>query len=1027
MMKKCILLFLLICCVTVQAEIVNRYSFNDGDTEAVDSIGGKNGTLTNTATISGNKLVLNGSSAVELPSDTLDAGLTSVTIETWCQLGTSNTWARLFDFGGSEGANGGNTFYLVPNNNTGGMQLCISTTGFPSWQTGENNIYGTGLAAGVYTHVACVFDGSVPEIRLYINGQLAASAATTMDIALVARQNAYIGDSSYTGDPYFNGSIDEFRIYDTALSDDEVLQSFEAGADASFTPGLSAKKPNPKNGETDVSINIGTISWTPDPLAFGHNVFFGSDPNVGNATIEDLMGATVYEGLDVNSIDLTRLNFGTTYYWRVDEVNNSTLKEVYRGKLWSFTTEPEGVKLAATNVAGVEFNSPIEVYSYQDPNSTYNGKGLDDVNGTHSNENTETNSTMWVGMGDAPGDVWLKYELDQVYKLYQLQIWNYNEPEPSLPFGAKDVNILYSIDNVTWKALDEIQVFPMGTGESTYKADIFVNMNGAIAKYVKLSFLSSHTEGMYTGGISEIRFFVIPTRVTVPSPANNATNVDVGSILSWKAGRGVAVHKIYIDSDKNAVIDGTAAIKGETEDSSYSMVLGLGKTYYWKVDEVNDAEEYTTWDGPVWKFSTPQFILVDGFEIGYGNDPGKDAVFLTWKDGAELGDSSNGSYMGRKSEPYLQTINHSGGHSAPMEYDNQSYSYSEVKAETSKLAIGPDWSKGNPNTMEIWFRADANDVNEPVTDKLYAAFNDGNRIYYDGLESRIRRASWSRFNVPLDGIDLSNITSVTIGVEKIGGTGGIGTIYIDDIRLTIYVPADAVDPGTDNLIAYYKMENNVQDSSGSGLNGTFSGDGAATYVAGPFTSYGQALDFNPDTNDVVDLGAAEPFNFTGSFSISLWAKIQGWGNEWGHTMVATHGEGTMGFQIRRGGGWIGGMQGMPATGFCFTTRGISILNTTNSEDMMVDTPVIGDWLYITCIYDKENNTKSIYFDGELVRVVDTEPTAVFGPSTTNASIGARANAANSAFEALFNGMLDDVRFYDDALTDGEVKYLYKTE
>jgi hypothetical protein len=550
----------------------------------------------------------------------------------------------------------------------------------------------------------------------------------------------------------------------------------------------------------------------------------------------------------------------------------------------------------------------------------------------------------------------------------------------------------------------------MATGEITYKADIFVDMNGALAKYVKLSFLSSYFDGLYTGGISEIKFLVIPTRAAVPSPANNATNVDVDSILSWKAGRGAAVHKIYISSDEDSVINRNSNIKSETTSPNYSIALDLGSTYYWRVDEVNEAEEYTIWDGPVWKFSTQQFILIDGFETGYGNDTTTDAVFLTWKDGAELGDSSNGSYMGRKSEPYLQTINHSGGHSAPMQYDNTSLSYSEVKAETSKLLNGPDWSLGNPEALVIWFRSDSNDVNEPVTDRLYVELNDANKKIYDGPASYIRRAAWVRWEVPLTGISLSNVNSITIGVERIGSTGGMGILYFDDIMLTTLSPAP-VNPGTDGLLAKYAMENNVQDTSGNGLNGTLVGtaNGGLTFVDG-LSGYGKALVFDGN-DDCVDLGNKPEFNPAGSFSVSIWAKINTWSTNWGHVMIGNRGEGTVGWQIRR----------YSNSSLCFTTRGVG----TNQDDTNSNaTPGLNVWTNITCVYDSEAHTKSIYIDGVLDKTVNlTGTTYVVAATTHNTYIGARADSANTAKEGFFTGSLDQILIYNRALSAGEAAFL----
>ena len=57
-MKKLVILFLLGYGLVAQGAIVHRYSFTDGDTVAVDSVGGGNGTLQGTAVISGNQLVL---------------------------------------------------------------------------------------------------------------------------------------------------------------------------------------------------------------------------------------------------------------------------------------------------------------------------------------------------------------------------------------------------------------------------------------------------------------------------------------------------------------------------------------------------------------------------------------------------------------------------------------------------------------------------------------------------------------------------------------------------------------------------------------------------------------------------------------------------------------------------------------------------------------------------------------------------------------------------------------------------------
>jgi hypothetical protein len=229
--------FALVFClgIVAQGAVVNRYSFNEGDTVAVDSIGGKDGALDGTATISGGKLILDGGGSVHLPGDILDPGLESVTIEAWyTENHDADIWTRLFDFGGTAADGGGGYVMFCVPHQYGTTRFTVATKGFPGWQTGEETVSGP-IFTGEQTHVVCVWDGPGAEIKIYMNGVLQEAIATTMDLSLIARENAYIGDSCYTGDPYMIGTVDEFRIYNTALADAEVLDSFNAGPDAEIS------------------------------------------------------------------------------------------------------------------------------------------------------------------------------------------------------------------------------------------------------------------------------------------------------------------------------------------------------------------------------------------------------------------------------------------------------------------------------------------------------------------------------------------------------------------------------------------------------------------------------------------------------------------------------------------------------------------------------------------------------------------------------------------------------------------------
>jgi len=101
--------------------------------------------------------------------------------------------------------------------------------------------------------------------------------------------------------------------------------------------GLQASQPNPPDGATDVSRDV-DLSWKSGTSAGAHDVYFGTDANaVADATTTDFGSypGLTYVKIDVNSYDPGLLELQTTYYWRVDEVNEP---DIWPSDVWSFTT-----------------------------------------------------------------------------------------------------------------------------------------------------------------------------------------------------------------------------------------------------------------------------------------------------------------------------------------------------------------------------------------------------------------------------------------------------------------------------------------------------------------------------------------------------------------------------------------------------------------------------------------------------------------------------------------------------------------
>ena len=153
-------------------------------------------------------------------------GATAITIATWIKVTTAQNWQRVFDVGINAHINantrtGTKYFNLVSQNDSNPSQLAfaITTNGFAS----EQMLHGTALApSDGWKHVAVTLDGS--RGTLYVDGQSVATdpAVTLRPSDLGAIDYAYIGKSQFGADPYFDGQIDEFRVYGRALDATEI-------------------------------------------------------------------------------------------------------------------------------------------------------------------------------------------------------------------------------------------------------------------------------------------------------------------------------------------------------------------------------------------------------------------------------------------------------------------------------------------------------------------------------------------------------------------------------------------------------------------------------------------------------------------------------------------------------------------------------------------------------------------------------------------------------------------------------------
>jgi len=96
-----------------------------------------------------------------------------------------------------------------------------------------------------------------------------------------------------------------------------------------------ASNPNPVDNDINVELDA-KLSWTPGLNAIAHDVYFGANSdNVSNATTADTLDVLVSRRQGSNSYSPGSLEYGQTYFWRIDEVDNQGM--VVTGEVWSFT------------------------------------------------------------------------------------------------------------------------------------------------------------------------------------------------------------------------------------------------------------------------------------------------------------------------------------------------------------------------------------------------------------------------------------------------------------------------------------------------------------------------------------------------------------------------------------------------------------------------------------------------------------------------------------------------------------------
>jgi hypothetical protein len=258
---------------------------------------------------------------IQLPIGSTIATCDSITISTWINLsGMGGTEQRIFDFGNG---NESGYMYLTPDSGTTMIFYIRTNAADVASQIDAPDTLPTG-----WHHVAITIDSATMIVQLYLDSESVASGTTdVLPSDLGNTTDNWIGRSQWGAQAYLDASLDDFRIYNYALTADEIELVMKIDP-------LRARGPQPENGSTVDIIGTNSLSWTAGDDAVQHDVYFGTDAEaVDNA---DTTTAEIYHGRqDANTYTLPELlEWDKTYYWRIDEVGADTT--IGKGHVWTF-------------------------------------------------------------------------------------------------------------------------------------------------------------------------------------------------------------------------------------------------------------------------------------------------------------------------------------------------------------------------------------------------------------------------------------------------------------------------------------------------------------------------------------------------------------------------------------------------------------------------------------------------------------------------------------------------------------------
>jgi hypothetical protein len=588
-------------------------------------------------------------------------------------------------------------------------------------------------------------------------------------------------------------------------------------------PPVQAFAPSPQDGVL-LEATSATLSWAPGASAVAHNVYLGES--------EDAM-TLIGDGLTETSLDVDSLAPGTTYYWRVDEINPGDADSPWVGNVWSFQVAPEHAYAPTpTDSAPHALTEPVLSWRA--------GMGAllhYVVFGTDADEVANAPATiMQLETTYSPGllepDTTYYWRVDEFTgaKTTKGAVWSF----ATVPvIEVTDETLLGHWPFDTPGAASALDVSGHGLHGATSGAPVWVDgvMNSAVEFDGSNDFFTTPAPADVNTPELSITAWIKPSEVNTGNRglvftrgpgSTTGLNLRAPGQLgyqwmamaeSWQFADGPMVKAgewsfvaVVVEPDnatlylnnvdllaKNVVahqpfVPNSGFVLGAdpySADRRFAGVIDDARVY---TKALTNTELQALIDGAIVPEPEPDPMVLESFDgyRAYYAEPDPN-VWDVWFDG--YAGNGTGSTAGHDVEPFMERVLVvGGGQSMPLAYNNIGGTNLAVSEVSRDFVPAVDLTVGDAKSLVFSMRGNMDNIAEP-TDAVYVILEDGTGrdVVPVGTAQDVTAARWTTMAVDLSTltIDRTSLTKMTIAIGDpvTPQTGGSGKVYIDNIVL----------------------------------------------------------------------------------------------------------------------------------------------------------------------------------------------------------------------------------------------------